>query len=121
MKAPIPESEEQLIVDYIYLDFLIQALEEDRLCVRNIPFKIPEVYESLIDEHLMRLRVDRVSARKQLRELKIKVIGPKKVNEDFVQYDYFAHGYEGNLRFWSAAMEYKGTKILRKYFMPNSE
>lgn len=33
MKAPIPESEEQLIVDYIYLDFLIRALEEVLLCL----------------------------------------------------------------------------------------
>ncbi|EWG08619.1 hypothetical protein [Cytobacillus firmus] len=121
MKVPIPESEEQLIVDYIYLDFLIRALEEDRLSVRSIPFKIPEVYESLIDEHLKRLRADIVRARKQMRELKIKVIGPKKVNEDFVQYDYYAHGYEGNMRFWTAAMEYKGTKTLKRYFMSNSE
>jgi len=42
---------------------------------------------------------------------------PIKVNEGFVQYDYFAHGYEGNLRFWDAAMELEGTRRLRKLFM----
>jgi hypothetical protein len=48
--------------------------------------------------------------------LKIKEADPYKVNEDFVEYPYFAHGYEGTMRFWEAAMKYEGTKRLKELF-----
>lgn len=50
------------------------------------------------------------------KELKIKEADPYKVNEDFVEYPYFAHGYEGTMRFWEAAMKYEGTKRLKELF-----
>lgn len=91
-------------------------LEGDRQAVHRLNFKIPEVYVHLIENKLKILRNELVKIKTEMRKLKIKVADPVKVNEDFVQYDYFAHGYEGNMRFWTAAMEYEGTRRLKNYF-----
>lgn len=116
MKAPIPKSEEDLIVDYIYTTYLIQILEGDHQVVGRLNFKVPEVYEHFVEAKLKQLRLQLVELKKKMKELKIKVIDPVRVNVDFVQYDYFAHGYEGNMRFWDAAMEYEGTRRLNEIF-----
>lgn len=116
MKPPIPENEEALIVEYIYSTYLIQVLEQDHQTVGRLNFKIPEVYERLIESKLKALRTRLVEYKKQMRELKIKVLDPVRLNVDFVQYDYFAHGYEGNMRFWDAAMVYEGSKRLKELF-----
>lgn len=116
VKAPIPNSEEELIVDYIYTTYLIRVLERDHEAVSYLNFKIPEVYEHLIEGKLKILRKQLVEIRAKMKELKIKVIDPHRVNEEFIQYDYFAHGYEGNMRFWDAAMLYEGTRRLKALF-----
>lgn len=56
MKAPIPEDEENLIVDYIYTNYLIQILENDHQAAETLKFKIPEVYQHLIESKLKELR-----------------------------------------------------------------
>ena len=43
-------------------------------------------------------------------------VDPYKVNEDIVEYPYFAHEYEGTKRFWKAAMKYEGTRRLKELF-----
>jgi hypothetical protein len=48
--------------------------------------------------------------------LKIKVTDPYKVNVEFVEYPYYAHGYEGLMRFLEAAMKYEGTRRLKELF-----
>lgn len=116
MKAPIPKAEEDLIVDYIYTTYLIQALEDDHQSAGTLKFKIPEVYHHLIEEKLKELRRQLVKIKGQMKELKIKVAEPVKVNEEFVEYAYFPHGGEGRMRFWAAAMEYEGTKRLKQLF-----
>jgi hypothetical protein len=114
MKAPIPEHEEELVVEFIYTTFLITNLEQDCELVKKLPFKIPEVYEELIENRLKILRRELIEIKKQMRVLKIKVEKPYYVYEDFVEYAYFAHGYEGRMRFWTAAMNFEGTRRLNK-------
>jgi hypothetical protein len=114
MKAPIPEHEEELVVEFIYTTFLITNLEQDHDFVRELPFKIPEVYEKLIENRLRILRRDLIEIKKQMRVLKIRIEEPYFVHDDFIEYPYFAHGYEGRMRFWTAAMRFEGTKRLRK-------
>ena len=38
------------------------------------------------------------------------------MNDGFVEYPYFAHGYEGSMRFWKAAMKYTGTRRIKELF-----
>jgi hypothetical protein len=116
MKAPIPESEEMLVVDYIYTTYLIQILENDHQIAGNLKFKIPEAYQHLIESKLKKLRMDLVRIKGEMKDLKIKVADPVKVNEEFMEYSYFPHGYEGKMRFWFAAMEYEGTRRLKELF-----
>lgn len=116
MKAPIPEHEEQLIVDFIYTNYLIQNLENDHQNVGRLTFKIPEVYQNVIEQKLKELRNQLKEIKAQMRELKIKVADPIVVNEDFIEYPYFPHGYEGRMRFWTAAMAYEGTRRLKELF-----
>lgn len=116
MKAPIPEHEEQLIVEYIYTTYLIQILENDHQTVGTLKFKIPEVYQGFIEEKLKYLRRQSADMKVKMKELKIKVDDPRQVNEEFVEYAYFAHGYEGTMRFWGAAMRYEGTRRLKVLF-----
>ncbi|WP_286231322.1 hypothetical protein [Neobacillus mesonae] len=117
MKAPIPESEENLIVDYIYTNYLIQILESDYQSVCTLNFKIPEVYESLIEAKLKELRKQLIEIKRQMKDLKIKVADPVRVNEEFFEYAYYPHGYEGKMRFWEAAMKYEGTRRLKELFL----
>lgn len=116
MKAPIPKSEENLIIDYIYTTYLIQILENDRQVAGTLKFKIPEAYQHLIEYKLKELRRQLVEIKGQMKELKIKVAEPVRVNEDFVEYAYYPHGYEGTMRFWDAAMAYEGTRRLKELF-----
>jgi hypothetical protein len=51
-----------------------------------------------------------------MRELRIKVQDPIRVNEEFVEYYFTAYGYEGTMRFWDAAMQYEGTRRLTEIF-----
>jgi len=48
MKAPIPDHEEDLIVEYIYLNYLINILEYDLKQTKLQRFKIPEAWETFI-------------------------------------------------------------------------
>jgi hypothetical protein len=116
MKAPIPEKEEQLVVDYIYTTYLIQILENDHQATGTLNFKIPEVYQNFIEHKLKVLRKQLVDIKGQMKELKIKVADPVRVNEEFMEYAYFPHGYEGKMRFWDAAMAYEGTRRLKELF-----
>jgi hypothetical protein len=116
MKAPIPEHEEQLVIEYIYTTFLIQILESDHQVSSKLKFKIPESYQGLIETKLKELRWQLVEIKGKMKELKIKVAEPVRVNEEFVEYAYFPHGYEGTMRFWDAAMAYEGTRRLKALF-----
>lgn len=116
MKAPIPEHEEQLVVEYIYTTYLIQTLESDHQTADSLNFKIPEVYQELIEQKLKTLRKQLIEIKGKMKELKIRVDDPYEVNVEFVEYCYFAHGYEGRMRFWTAAMVYEGTRRLRELF-----
>lgn len=77
MKAPIPESEERLIVEYIYLTYLIKALEFDQKAVNRMNFKIPEVYQHLIENKIDFLWKKVVKVKKEMKELKIRVEDPR--------------------------------------------
>lgn len=120
MKAPIPKEEENLIVDYIYLIYLIDSLESDRSMFSKLGMKIPEAYVSFIDFKIEQISKYLVEVKQQMRSLKIRVEEPQLVNVEFMEYHYFAHGYEGKMRFWNAAMEFEGTKRLAKFFQSPS-
>jgi hypothetical protein len=116
MKAPIPEHKEQLVVNYIYTAYLIQILENDHQVIDTLNFKIPEVYQGFIEHKLKKLRKQLVEIKGQMKELGIKVADSYEVNVDFVEFPYFARGYEGLMRFWTDAMKYEGTKRLKELF-----
>ena len=115
MKAPIPEEEENLIVDYIYTNYLINILENDNKLTGKLNFKIPEAYASLIEDKLKILRTTLRKIKAELKSMNIKVADPEK-DDIFIEYAYFPHGYEGKMRFWDAAMEYEGTRRLKELF-----
>ncbi|MBM7662255.1 hypothetical protein JOC85_003062 [Bacillus mesophilus] len=58
MKVPIPEREDSLVYQYIYVNYLINTLESDLANVKEVNFKLVEVYESLIESTLKKLRQD---------------------------------------------------------------
>ncbi|OIK05671.1 hypothetical protein BIV60_27635 [Bacillus sp. MUM 116] len=103
-------------MNYIYTTYLIQILENDHQTAVTLKFKIPEVYQNLIESKLKELRRQLVDLKAKMKELRIKVADPVRVNEEFIEYSYYPHGYEGKMRFWDAAMVYEGTRRLRLLF-----
>jgi hypothetical protein len=82
--------------------------------VSSLNFKIPEVYQALIENKPKELHKQLVEIKGKMRGLKIKVADPYHIYEDFVKYPYFAHGTEGRMRFWTAAMAYEGSRRLKE-------
>lgn len=93
---------------YIYTTYLIQILEQDHQVAGSLRFKIPEVYLDLIEHKLKALRKKLVEIKAQMKELKIKVADPIRVNEEFVEYAYFPHGYEVGWGFGMLLCSMKG-------------
>lgn len=116
MKAPVPDDEEALVVDYIYNCYLIDSLETDLSIIPDLSFKIPEAHEGLIETTLKKVRADQIKVKKNMRSLNIRVDSGYMVNEDFIEYPYFVRGYEGLMRFWLAAMAFEGSNRLMHYF-----
>lgn len=116
MKAPIPKQEEDLIHEYILRAYLLELLENDIETIKSADFKLHEPYLHFVEEVLKKVRIDIRDMKEKMRELKIKVYDQKEVNEDFVEYEYFAHGYQGHMRYWKAALKMHCTKLLEKYF-----
>jgi len=114
MKAPIPKYEEDLIHEYIVRTYLIDILENDLNVINQSNFKLHEPYTHLVEHVLKKIRFELRDMKAEMKKLKIKVTDQKRVNEDFVQYDYFAHGYRGYNRYWDAALKMHGTRLLAK-------
>jgi hypothetical protein len=116
MKAPIPDHEEELIFEYIHLDFLISTLENDLKSIESAPLKIKEPYLLIIEETLKKIRSDLKTVKEKMKEFDIKVFPMRRVDDMFVEYPYFAHGYKGINKYWDAALKFASTKQLQKYF-----
>jgi hypothetical protein len=116
MKAPIPKHEEDLVHEYIMRVNLLSILEDDLEVIKQANFKLHEPYTHLVEEVLKKIRLDLRDMKSIMRELDIKVMDQQRVNEDFVKYDYFAHGYRGEMRYWDAAIKMKVTRLLERYF-----
>ncbi|MCM3413501.1 hypothetical protein [Metabacillus litoralis] len=116
MKAPIPKNEEDLIHEYILRTYLLDVLESDIETIQVANFKLHEPYLNFVEFVLKKLRIDLRDIKIEMKNLNIKVYNQKRVNEEFVQYDYSAHGYTGYNRYWDAALKMHTTKLLEKYF-----
>lgn len=116
LKAPIPKHEEDLVHEYIMRAYLLDVLESDVETIKAAAFKLHDPYLHLVEEVLKKVRIDIRDMKAKIKELDIKVYDQKEVNEDFVQYEYFAHGYQGHMRYWKAALKMHTTKLLEKYF-----
>jgi hypothetical protein len=116
MKAPIPDHEEELIYEYIHLDYLIDTLESDLKTIESSPIKIKEPYIMLVETTLKRVRTDLKTVKDKMKKLNIKVFPQRRVDDMFVEYPYFAHGYHGSNKYWDAALRFASTKRLKQYF-----
>jgi hypothetical protein len=116
MRAPISEFEEKLISEYIHLEYLIETLESDLKTISKVPLKIKEPYLLIIEETLKKIRSDLKTVKEKMKELDIKVFNMRRVDDMFVEYPYFAHGYKGINKYWDAALKFASTKRLQKYF-----
>jgi hypothetical protein len=52
----------------------------------------------------------------KFRKMNIKVMDPVKVNMEFIEYEYFAHGYQGKLIYWQYALAQHDNKRMKMYF-----
>lgn len=116
MKAPIPQEEENMICEYIYKLCLVEILEKDLKVIAVAGFKIPDVYSHYVDYQLRRIRIDIRDTKIKFRKMNIKVMDPVKVNVDFIEYEYFAHGYQGKLRYWQYALAQHVNRRMKIYF-----
>jgi hypothetical protein len=115
MKAPIPDHEEELIYEYIHLDYLISTLENDLKTFESSPIKIKEPYILLVEETLKKVRSDLKTVKDKMKNLNIKVFPKRRVDDMFVEYPYFARGYHGVQRYWDAALIFASSKRMKKY------
>jgi hypothetical protein len=115
LKASISEFEEQLISEYIHLDFLIEILESDLNTLKQVPLKIKEPYLLIIEATLKKVRTELRIVKAKMRELKIKVFSKRRLDDMFIEYQYTAHGYHGSNKYWDAALLFASSKRLKKY------
>ncbi|UOK57380.1 hypothetical protein MGI18_23160 [Bacillus sp. OVS6] len=47
------------------------------------------------------------------------MMDPVKVNVEFVEYEYFAHGYQEKLRYWQYALAQHVNNRMKMYFYKN--
>jgi hypothetical protein len=116
LKSIIPDHEEELISEYIHLDYLISTLENDLKTFESSPIKIKEPYILLVEETLKKVRSDLKTVKDKMKKLNIKVFPKRRVDDMFVEYPYFAHGYQGSNRYWDAALLFASTKRMKKYW-----
>lgn len=115
MKAPISDHEQDLIYEYIFHTYLLECLEYNRIITNEAGFKINEVYLSLHEHLLKRVRLDIKEMLQQMNELKIRVLSPTRLDDMIIEVIYVAHGYEGRMRFWDKALEKHASDRLNKY------
>lgn len=108
------ETHKDLVDRMIVLENLMDTLENDLKTVHAVPFKIPEVYQALIQEILEMTWQDIVKLKKVFREENIKILS-KREDNGFTQYQYLVNGYESVFRYWSYAMDMKVLKAMEGY------
>jgi hypothetical protein len=116
MKPNLTDHEEKLVLDYIYKTYLVEVLEHDLQGVSTLNFKIVEAYEGLIEATLRRLRKDLSEIKGEFKGLNAKVVGPEFANEDFIRYQYFVRGYQGEHRFFKYHFRNIASELLEEYF-----
>jgi hypothetical protein len=116
MKPNLTDHEEQIVLDYIYKTYLVEVLEHDLQGVSTLNFKIVEAYEGLIEATLKRLRSELMAIKVEFKKINAKVVGPEFANEDFIRYQYFVRGYQGEHRFFKYHFRNTASNLLEKYF-----
>lgn len=111
----IDEKDKQLLDRMITLENLMQTLEQEQALVKRSSFKIPEVYDHLLDHVMELVRKDMIALKMVLKQEKIKILMVREDN-GFTQYDYLCKGYQSMFRYWSSAMQMKVQKALYEYF-----
>ncbi|WLR42237.1 hypothetical protein LC087_16110 [Bacillus carboniphilus] len=112
MNAPIPIEEKKLLYDYIYNDYLLEQLDQDRTFFEKSKMRIPDVYENLMDDIVDVIGKDLRKIQVQMREKELSVEAPVQLDDWFIEYVYHAHGYYGTFRFWKSALNLEANKRL---------
>ncbi|WP_078598501.1 hypothetical protein [Evansella clarkii] len=115
MSQPHTTPEEEKLVDAcIFLPMAIKTLERDLKVLENSNLKIPEVYEEIIHQMILRMREDLKESKKTMLQQKMKVWHIGQENEMTI-YGSVIRGYEAQHKFWSHRLRSRTKEILLDY------
>lgn len=118
----ISDEDRMLIDRMITLRYLFDAIEDNSILILKMPFKIPEVHETILKHILDLVHKDIISLKQTFKQEDIKIISiHPDPDGEFTQYNYICKKYHGYSRYWSYALDMKSSKALEKYLNLNKK
>lgn len=116
MKEFITEEDKDIAMDYIIYQLLISALDRDIQAIKNSTLKLKNTHVLFMENIRDKVVKDLAKLKKMMFHKGIKVLEPKRINEDFWSYKYMVRGYESEFRCFVAALKMKTEKMLAHYY-----
>lgn len=110
MSFMIKPDERQLLHKYLLLDLAVKSLQVDYMKIEQ--FKMKKVFQPLMDTLLKDLRQDLFNHKRQLAQLRIRVVGWHPVDEYFSDVQIATAGNDVILRYANQALKTQVEKLL---------
>lgn len=114
----LDDEEEQLILDYIYLEIIKRILASDYSSLESAGFKLQSYYLLMLDRVLHKVHQQQKSVRYLMQQGGVRVwINKEKSDSHFIQYNYhWKNKAEGFSCFSIDAMKMEANKRIKRLF-----
>lgn len=104
-----------MATDYIILHLLKKTLEKDIESIRASTIRLQKPFIELYERIIVKVNQELKETRQLMLKKGIKVYEREVINEDIWKYLYVVRGYQGEFRFWTAALRLHMQKRLMNY------
>lgn len=116
----IPDSDQKIIDQAIFLPMLLTVLKRDLAAVENIPFKLKRPYQQLIENTIREVQKDLADAKRYLYKNNIRIVRGKSEN-NFTHYTVIYKGGEDPRHFFNAKIRNNVEDLLDYYLLGRRE
>ncbi len=121
MIPPITTEDKDIAADYIILHLLKKTLEKDIEAIEASTIRLQKPLIGLYRTIIHQLNLDIKETHRSMQTKGIKVFEREVINEDIWRYTYVVRGYEGEFRFWTAALRRHMQKRFTNYLDVHKE
>ncbi len=112
----IPDNDLKIIDQAIFLPMLLTVLQRDLAAVENIPFKLKQPYQHVIEKTIQDVQKDLSEAKRYLYKNKIKIVRGKSKN-NFTDYMVIYKGQEDPRHYFNAKIKNTVEDLLDYYLV----